>query len=276
MEPFVLKTKAYFFLDQWEKECPDLVVGFTTKNGGYSQKDFSSLNFGLHVGDEEESVCKNKQKLSDLLHFPTKNWVAAEQTHGINIKEIGKDECGRGSYLYHDSILDTDGFFTKEHGILLTLCFADCVPIFFLDKVTKTIGVAHAGWKGTVHGIAKEMIEAWKRAHIDPKNILVAIGPSICEKCYNVDDFVIDFVQKILVDVEKKPYNQIQEGQYQLDLKQLNKLLLVQSGIAESNISITDYCSSCHENEFFSHRRDHGKTGRMMSFIGWKEDSQSL
>ncbi|WP_442599422.1 peptidoglycan editing factor PgeF [Neobacillus sp. D3-1R] len=272
MEPFVLKTKEYFYLLQWGNEFPQLTAGFTTKNGGYSKEEFSSLNLGLHVGDSNELVCKNKQKLSDLIQIQTTNWVAAEQTHGINIKKISKSDSGRGTFEYSDSIRDTDGFYTSEKGILLTLCYADCVPIYFLDKKSKMIGVAHAGWKGTVHGIAREMIQKWTQEGIDPKNILVAIGPSICEKCYIVDDFVIDFVQKILEDVEEKPYNQIKEGQYQLNLKQLNKILLIQSGVLESNISVTNYCSSCHHNEFFSHRRDYGKSGRMMGFIGWKED----
>jgi polyphenol oxidase len=272
MEPFVLKTKEYFTIQLWEREMPNLVVGFTTKNGGFSSHSFSSLNFGFHVGDQNESVCQNKQKLSELLHIHTKNWVAAEQTHGINIKKISSKDCGSGSYKYSDSILDTDGLYTSEKGILLTLCYADCVPIYFLNKATNTIGIAHAGWKGTVNGIAKEMIEKWKSEGIDPNDIFVVIGPSICEKCYIVDDFVIEFVQKILEDVEKKPYNLISAGQYNLDLKQLNKMIIIQAGIPDMNISLTKFCSGCHEKEFFSHRRDQGKTGRMMSFIGWKED----
>jgi YfiH family protein len=275
MEPFVLKTKEYFTIEAWEKKWPDLVIGFTTKNGGVSQQDYSSFNFGFHVGDLVESVCHNKQKLSSIIEFPIENWVAAEQTHGINIKRIEKEVSGSGSYQYDDSIPDTDGFFTTDKGILLTLCYADCVPIYFIDKATKRIGIAHAGWKGSVNGIAKKMILNWVSEGSNPKDILVAIGPSICEKCYIVDDYVIDFVQKILEDVEKKPYNLIDKGQYHLNLKQLNKLLLIQAGINESNIFVTEYCSSCHEKEFFSHRRDNGKTGRMMSFIGWKEDSQT-
>ncbi|MFD2443441.1 peptidoglycan editing factor PgeF [Bacillus sp. CGMCC 1.16607] len=273
MEPFVLKTKEYFSLQPWAEEWPNLVVGFTTKNGGFSDQVFSSLNFGLHVGDQNDDVCKNKQKLAELLQFPTKFWVAAEQTHGKNIKEINVKHRGLGAYQYSDSIKDTDGFYTNQKGILLTLCYADCVPIYFIDKRTNTIGLVHAGWKGTVNGISVKMIDRWKQNGIHLDDILVVIGPSICEKCYVVDDFVINFVQKILEDVEKKPYNQIKDGQYQLDLKRLNQLLLIHSGIPESNISLTEFCSSCNASDFFSHRRDQGKTGRMMSFIGWKEDS---
>lgn len=270
MEPFGLKSKEFYTISPWENEHPDLVVGFTTKNGGYSSPPFQALNFGFHVGDTVEAVCKNKNMLSNILDFPLESWVAAEQTHGFNIKQVSKADCGLGSNSYDSSIPDTDGLFTSETGILLTLCFADCVPLYFLDKTSKTIGVAHAGWKGTVRGIAKEMVLAWQQSGIDLKNILVAIGPSICEKCYIVNDYVIEFVQKILEDVEKKPYNLITEGQYQLDLKLLNKMVLIQAGIPETNISVTKLCSSCHNNNFFSHRRDGGNTGRMMSFIGWK------
>jgi polyphenol oxidase len=270
MEPFGLKSKEFYTITSWENEHPDLVVGFTTKNGGYSLPPFGTLNLGFHVGDTVETVNQNKNILSNILDFPLSSWVAAEQTHGCNIKCVSKKESGLGSYSYDDAIPDTDGLYTTERGILLTLCYADCVPLYFLDKTSKTIGVAHAGWKGTVKGIGKEMVLAWQQAGMDLKNILVVIGPSICEKCYIVNDYVIEFVQKILEDVEKKPYNLISEGQYQLDLKLLNKMILIQAGIPETNISVSELCSSCHDKSFFSHRRDIGNTGRMMSFIGWK------
>jgi polyphenol oxidase len=270
MEPFGLKAKEFFTISSWENEHPDLVVGFTTKNGGYSLPPFHTFNLGFHVGDTIEAVCENKNLLSNILDFPLKSWVAAEQTHGTNIKHVVKSDCGSGSNSYEDAIPDTDGLFTSESGILLTLCFADCVPLYFLDRNSKRIGIAHAGWKGTVKGIAKEMVLSWQQLGIDLKNILVTIGPSICEKCYIVNDYVIEFVHKILEDVEKKPYNLLSEGQYQLDLRLLNKILLIQAGIPETNISVSKLCSSCQEDSFYSYRRDSGTTGRMMSFIGWK------
>jgi polyphenol oxidase len=272
MEPFVNKHNEFFTIESWEKAWSNLIAGFTTKNGGFSSMPYSTLNFGLHVGDSEESVVKNKQKLSALIDFPTKTWVAAEQTHGTVIKQIVKEDSGRGLINYSDSIQNTDGFYTQEKGILLTMCYADCVPIYYIDQITKTIGIVHAGWKGTVNGIATRMIDLWKTLGIDPQTILVTIGPSICKKCYIVDDYVINYVQNILEDVEQKPYNLIVKGQYHLDLKELNRLLLLKSGVKETNIHVTGLCSSCDEQEFFSFRRDNGTTGRMMSFIGWKED----
>ncbi|MHC0037247.1 peptidoglycan editing factor PgeF [Pseudoneobacillus sp. C159] len=272
MESFVLKGKEYLAIEEWENNWPNLVVGFSTKNGGLSKGDYSTLNMGFHVGDNSDIVCQNKQTIASIINFPLNNWVAAEQTHGINIKKVTSSDLGSGSFQYDDSILNTDGYYTNETGILLTLCFADCVPIYFIDDQSKMIGIVHAGWKGTVNGITREFVNTWRKIGIQKSNIKVAIGPSICKNCYIVDDYVINFVEKTLEDVEKKPYNLIKANQYHLDLSELNKQILIRYGIRESNILVTNYCTSCHSELFFSYRRDSGQTGRMMSFIGWKED----
>lgn len=271
MEPFVLNNQSYLLIETWMNQFPDLVAGMSTKNGGISSGGFKNLNLGFHVGDSLEAVCSNRSKLAELLQFPLTQWVGAEQTHEINLKKVTSADCGKGASSYESSFKETDGFYTNEENILLTLCFADCVPLFFISPDHRMIGAAHAGWRGTVNEIACRMIEAWMVEGINPDEIFVAIGPSICEKCYIVNDYVVNFVENILDDVEKKPYNQIKEGQYQLNLQEVNKLLLIKAGVPEKNILITNHCSSCNDAEFFSHRRDQGNTGRMLSFIGWKE-----
>ncbi|MBM4764009.1 peptidoglycan editing factor PgeF [Bacillus sp. B15-48] len=271
MEPFKLESKEYFAIQPWEEENPDLVVGFSTKVGGKSIGDFSRLNFGFHVGDDEDDVRHNRSLFSEKIQFPLAQWVGAEQTHDISIQKIKRFHQGKGAESYTTAFRRTDGFFTNEKGVLLTLCFADCVPLYFLDKENGYIGLAHAGWKGSVHGIAGEMMSLFVQNGSNPKDIFAVIGPSICKKCYIVDDRVVTLVEKVLEGVEKKPYNQINQGQYSLDLKKLNKQILVRSGLAETNILETSYCTSCNHNYFYSHRRDDGKTGRMIAFIGWKE-----
>ena len=159
-------------------------------------------------------------------------------------------------------------------------CFLLCVmqivfPYTFSIQVLGAIGIAHAGWKGTVHGIAEKMIQCFQSEGLKASEILVAIGPSICEKCYIVDERVIKLVQNKLEDVDIKPYNLISDQQYTLDLKECNKEILLKSGVQNKHILKTNLCTSCQKEYFYSHRRDHGKTGRMMSFIGWKEDLQS-
>lgn len=272
MEPFCLKDEQFFLIKDWMNDDQKLVAGFTTKNGGKSKNDFSTLNFGFHVHDQIEAVCQNRELLSTLIDFPIQSWVSAEQTHGIHIAKLEKKDRGKGSLSYEEAFSQTDGFFTTEKGILLTLCFADCVPLFFYSEKDHAIGIAHAGWKGSVHGIAEEMIRIFEEEQIAPEDISVVIGPSICENCYIVDEPVIQFVKNRLEDVEEKPYNLINEKEYKLNLKELNRQILLKAGIPDKNIQITEFCTSCHHDQFFSHRRDKGRTGRMMSFIGWKED----
>jgi polyphenol oxidase len=274
MEPFIINNKESFSLNAWTEHQPALAAGFSTKTGGVSSGEFSGLNFGFHVGDNEHSVCQNRSILAEKIGFKLDSWVGAEQTHEIHIQRVTAADRGKGAEQYKASFRQTDGFYTDEKGILLTLCFADCVPLYFLDRNTGLIGLAHAGWKGTVGGIGREMISLFAQNGSRKQDILAVIGPSICKKCYIVDNRVITFVEKILEGVEKKPYNQISEGQYALDLKLLNKQILMNSGIREENIQVTDYCTSCDSEFFYSHRRDKGATGRMVAFIGWKEDLQ--
>lgn len=271
-----MQEKSFFTIKSWVDQFPGLVAGITTKKDGNSKGEFASLNLGFHVGDSLLDVCSNRQKFAQQLDFPLHNWVGAEQTHNVAIKKVTKADRGKGSDSYEHAFKGTDGFYTDEKGILLTLCFADCVPLFFVAPERGMIGAAHAGWKGTVQQIAVHMVNHWKLEGITPEQIFAVIGPSICEKCYIVDNRVIDLVQNILEDVEKKPYNLIKDCQYSLDLREVNRQLLLKAGVPEKNILVTGYCSSCDREEFFSHRRDHGHTGRMLSFIGWKEDSFHL
>ena len=274
MEPFILKKNEFFTIDEWSRKNPELIAGFTSKNGGFSKEEYSTMNLGLHVNDSLDAVQSNRKRIAELIGFPLSKWVGAEQTHDIHIKKITTKDVGRGSLVYQNSFKSTDGFFTRDKGVLLTLCYADCVPLYFLHEESEAIGIAHAGWKGTVGGIATEMIRLFEAENIDKKGIQVMIGPSICKNCYVVDKRVIVLVEKLLEENENKPYNQIEDHQFELDLKQLNRVLLLKAGINEKNIKVTNFCTSCHDDHFFSHRRDNGKTGRMMSFIGWKEDLQ--
>lgn len=272
MEPFSLTKKEYFTIDSWMGKSPGLIAGFSTKNGGVSNGDFHGLNFGFHVGDAEKSVCENRVLFSEKIDFPLKDWVGAEQTHEVFIQKVSKADNGKGAHSYQTSFKGTDGFYTSEKGTLMTLCFADCVPLYFFDEKTGLIGLAHAGWKGSVGGIGKEMASLFVRNGSSLDNISAVIGPSICKKCYIVDRRVIDLVEKILEGVEKKPYNQINESQYSLDLKELNRQILINAGIKKEKILATNLCTSCDSNHFYSHRKDEGNTGRMLAFIGWKED----
>ncbi|MEH7387562.1 peptidoglycan editing factor PgeF [Bacillus sp. JJ1521] len=272
LEPFIHDTEQVLKVADWNKFSEKLVVGFTTKSGGESKAEYESLNLGLHVLDDKTLVVSNRKKLADILHFPPETWVCSEQTHKNKIAKVTKYDRGAGVFTYEDGIKDTDGLYTTEKDILLTLCFADCVPLYFFTPSKQFIGIAHAGWKGTVHDIAGEMVRAWKEVEgVKPEEIHALIGPSIGKCCYIVDDYVMNFV-KGLDHIDSKSYEKISDNQYRLELKELNYQLMVRAGIPPENIQVSSYCTSCENQLFFSHRRDAGKTGRMMSFIGFKED----
>jgi YfiH family protein len=251
----------------------EIMAGFTTKHGGMSSGAFATFNLGLHVGDDRAAVVRNRQRLADLLQFPLERWICCEQIHDARIEKVTAGQNGRGAADYSSAIAGTDGLYTDEAGLLLALCFADCVPLYFMAPKHGMIGLAHAGWKGTVKNIAGEMVRLWQeREHIPPADIHVAVGPSIGACCYVVDDRVIVHVDRVLQGEQPPVYRQVSPGQYALDLKALNQMLLMKAGIRKNHIYISSYCTSCADHLFFSHRRDRGKTGRMMAFIGRKEE----
>ncbi|MGE6674350.1 peptidoglycan editing factor PgeF [Bacillus pumilus] len=249
----------------------EVLAGFTTKNGGFSLSPYQSLNTGLHVGDDASSVQLNRQVIADATAVPLSDWVFADQTHEDRIKKVTKEQRGKGSLHYHEALPGTDGLYTSEPNIMLALCFADCVPLYFLAPQHGLIGTAHAGWKGTVKQIGAKMIELWvNQEGAKTDQIQVVIGPSIGSCCYIVDDVVLNQVKQ-LPFLTWDVYSEISQGQYKLDLKTLNKNVLLHAGMKEENIHVSSMCTSCNDQLFFSHRRDQGKTGRMMSFVGFKE-----
>ncbi|MBM7659443.1 YfiH family protein [Bacillus mesophilus] len=273
MEPFQLAQDEFFRISPWQDQFPHVMAGFTSKNGGFSTDSFCTFNLGLHVHDSKESVNKNRKKLSQIIKFPTEEWVCSEQVHDHHIKKVTRSDRGKGVYVYEEGIPHTDGIYTDESNVLLTSVYADCVPLYFFVPSRGLIGLAHAGWKGTVKQIASRMVKCWiEDEGVNIKDIFVAIGPSIHDCCYVVDDRVINEVVQTLAEGDKPPFKEVSSGQYSLHLSDLNHLLLKKMGIKESNILISSRCTSCEEDLFFSHRRDQGKTGRMMSFIGYKED----
>ncbi|MEK4963926.1 MULTISPECIES: peptidoglycan editing factor PgeF [Heyndrickxia] len=267
-EPFIKTQAVYYTVGAWQKN--GICAGFTVKNGGASTNFPGSLNLAFHVNDDPESVRKNREIIASAAGFPLSNWIGAEQTHEDHVQRVTRKDAGKGAADYRSSFPHTDGLYTDEKEILLVLAFADCVPVFFFAPKYGRVGIAHAGWKGTTRGIAAKMVEKWVKDGVPLDEIEVAIGPSICGECYLVDDRVIQAVRPWTGKEEKLPYVEKSPGQYALDLKQLNKIILQQAGIPESRIAISSLCTSSCEEDFFSHRRDHGATGRMLGFIGIK------
>ncbi|WP_203290125.1 peptidoglycan editing factor PgeF [Metabacillus sp. cB07] len=275
--PLNLQHETYLNSPDWEQLNEDLIIGFTTKNGGVSSGHFQSLNLGLHVHDDPGCVTENRKILASAVNMPLEHWVYADQVHDSSIYKARREDRSKGTMNYASAVPETDGLYTDEEDLMLSLCYADCVPLFFYEPEKRLVGTAHAGWKGSVLDIGGKMARTWTQNEGVPgKSIYAIIGPSIGPCCYTVDDYVIDRVNNALSKDFPSPYEEVSAGQYSLDLKLLNKYLLLKAGLSESRILTSPLCTSCESSLFFSHRRDQGKTGRMAGFIGLKGRQKQL
>lgn len=251
----------------------DITAGFTIRSGGFSPSPFHSNNMAFHVGDTTENVIKNREKLAAAAGRPLSTWTAAEQVHKADIIRVEKQDAGKGAWTREGRIAEADGMYTQSPDVTLVSFYADCVPLYFHAPRKGLIGLAHAGWKGTALNIGARMIEIWEKTElVEPEDIYVVIGPCISAQHYEVDKAVINAVEQKLEPSALKPWTKNSDGGYQLDMKALNHQLVEQAGVPGEQIEVTSYCSYEDEQLFFSHRRDQGKSGRMMSFIGKNED----
>ncbi|WP_051314737.1 peptidoglycan editing factor PgeF [Alteribacter aurantiacus] len=255
------------FIDVARVEQVEMSAGFSTKHGGESIGPYESLNLGLHTEDDPRTVVKNREKLAKAAGFQLNEMVVGEQIHSNQIKEITASDRGAGSTTLETAIKGTDGFFTKDKGVLLVSMYADCVPLYFFAPKEGLVGLAHAGWKGTVGNIAGGMLKAFKEAGAHPKDVYTAIGPSISMPCYEVDERVVKQVNRLPLNA-KDSVKKTRKDHYLINLKAINRDLLLAEGVQENRVFVSTHCTYEQSDLFYSHRRDNGKTGRMMSFIG--------
>lgn len=266
------QTGKHLVIEEWQKDNSLVNAGFTMRDGGYSPMPFNSLNMGFHVNDDSRFVQDNRKAFADEINFPIRYWVGSKQVHGTHIEKVTEEDRGKGSMDFETAISDADGLYTKDENVLLTSLYADCVPLYFYSPKNNLIGLAHAGWRGTVGKIGPKMVELWcEKENADIHDIRAAIGPAIGECCYEVDEKVIREV-KASLNKEENPdvFKANNNEKYQLNLQKLNEILLLQAGVLPENIIVSKQCTSCENSLFFSHRKDNGRTGRMMSFIGRK------
>lgn len=279
MEPFVKHVKegqpVLFTIDSWLEQYKELTAGFTSRQGGVSETPYATLNCGLHVKDKPEHVIRNRELLAEAIGQPFDAFTYGEQVHGNEVTVVSLKEKGKGRTSRESAIQAKDGFITREKGIVLCAQFADCVPLFFYDPVQQVIGLSHAGWKGSVLNISMATISLMTHTFgSQPSDIRAAIGPSIGVCCYEVDETVASRVYTALHEINAAPDEQLsvirgkENGKYMLNLQELNRKLLEQAGILSSHIEVTQLCTSCSSDDFFSHRKEGGSTGRMVAWMG--------
>ena len=242
--------------------------GFSTRKGGVSTGIFSSMNLNFKRGDDPDAVLENYRRMAAALNMRVEDMVLSDQTHTTNVRVITEEDRGKG-ILRPQDYSDVDGMITNVPGIVLVTSYADCVPLYFVDPVRKAIGLSHSGWKGTVGHIGQKTV--WKMHEVygsEPKDIVAAIGPSICQSCYEVSDdvaeafranFTADEAADILLDKGN--------GKYQLYLWNANWYVLRDAGILPEHLSVTDLCTACHPDLLWSHRKTNGQRGGLSAFL---------
>ena len=244
-----------------------VTAAFSTRLGGVSTKDQASMSFSFTVGDKKENVLENYRLFCDAIGVDRKNVVVAYQTHTANIRKVTKEDIGKGVFKKQD-YTDIDGLVTNEKGIVLVTQYADCTPLLFFDPVKRVAATSHGGWRGTANEIALKTVEIMVNDYgSKAQDILCAIGPNISKCCYEVDDPVIDEINKLKYLNKSLCYDVKGGGKYMLDLKQVNKQILLHAGIKEENIDIADLCTCCNSDIFHSHRASKGRRGTLAAMI---------
>lgn len=240
---------------------------FTTRAGGVSEEIFDSLNLSFTRGDDESAVMENYDRLAAALDTRKEQFVCTDQTHTTNVIRVGKEDCGYG-VTRQKPYTDVDGLVTDEPGVVLSTFFADCVPLYFVDTVNRAIGLSHSGWRGTVGRMGQRTLEKMATEFgTNPKDVVAAIGPSICQDCYEVsEDVAKEFIKEFRGHADEILINK-GNGKYQLDLWKTNEIVLIEAGVNKENIAVTNICTCCNPDLLFSHRASKGKRGNLGAFM---------
>ena len=245
--------------------------GFSTRIGGVSEGVFSSMNLSFSRGDDEACVRENFKRMAETIGVEPNSLVFAAQTHTTNVRKVTAGDKGKG-IVYPLDYQDVDGLITNESGICLTTFYADCVPLFFIDPVHKAIGLSHSGWRGTVGKMGQETLRRMREEYgTDAKDVIAAVGPSICQDCYEVSEDVIEKFKEAFDEIYwGELFYQKENNKYQLNLWKANEIILLEAGVPKENIAVTNVCTNCNSDVLFSHRATKGERGSLAAFMALK------
>jgi polyphenol oxidase len=225
-----------------------------TRKGGVSPEPWLSLNVGGLRGDDPQRVYQNRVKAFQVLDRKPESVYDVWQIHSAEVI------CTNGSRPRNVPHRKADAILTDCEEVTLFMRFADCVPILLADPVRKVVGLVHAGWLGTVKGVVKGTIQVLQETYgSNPRDILASVGPSIAQHHYPVGPEVVDVVRKAF-DTDASSLLVDRDGRYHFDLWAANRLLLERAGV--SQIENPEICTACNIQDWYSHRGEHGLTGR--------------
>lgn len=237
-----------------------IVHGAFARLGGSSQGPFASLNVGWHVGDDPEHVKANHETICSAVGLDTQTLVSCRQVHGDVVAVVSGGDGGQ-------TLRNTDALITNQRGLLLLIRLADCVPVFLHDPENKVIGLAHAGWKGTLLEIAAKTVRSMvETCGSRPEAIRGGLGPAIGPCCFEVGPEVVAAVRALFADEADIVLDMLPSGKAHLDLWKANAQQLRAAGVTQ--IETADICTCCRKDLFYSHRGENGHTGRFAAVMG--------
>ena len=232
---------------------PGLAAAESTRHGGVSPPPYASLNLGFHTDDRPENVLENRRRFLAALGISPDNLATAHQVHGNKVL-IARQP---GHYEGYDALI------TDQKGIFVAVGTADCTPILVYDPVREAVAAIHAGWRGTAQQVAQAALLAMQAAFgTQPGDCHAYIGACIDQDHYEVDENVA----RHFASEHKR--EDAARGKWFVSLKEANKAQLLETGIPEEQIEVSPYSTWTHNEDYFSHRKENGATGRMLAVIG--------
>ncbi len=242
---------------------------FSSRLGGVSKEHLGTMNLSYTRGDEQENVDENYRRIARVLGCQVDDIVCSDQTHTTNVRKVTTKDKGKGVITSRD-YSDIDGMITNEPGVVLATFYADCVPLFIVDPVNRAIGLSHSGWRGTVNRMGAVTLQEMEREYgTRPEDVQVAIGPSICQTCYEVSRDVAEAFREAfpLQGENKRLLYQKNEEKFQLNLWYANECVFREAGVPKEQIEVTDICTCCNPDILFSHRASKGMRGNLGAFL---------
>ena len=237
---------------------------FTTRYGGVSEGIFASFNLGSNRGDEPEKVREHYRRLCELFGVGIDDCAVTKQVHENVVRIVDKRDR---HVCMSDVPYEADGIVTKEKGLPIICMVADCVPVLLWDGVNQVIGAIHCGWRSSVGDILRNAVEAMESLGAKAEYIHAAIGPAIGRCCFETDDDVPEAIEKYLDGETEGLFDRRADGKTMVDLRAANAGRLLQLGLREENIDISDECTFCSHEKYWSHRYTKGNRGSQAAVI---------
>ncbi|MEG0597436.1 MAG: peptidoglycan editing factor PgeF [Oscillospiraceae bacterium] len=239
--------------------------GFSTRLGGVSEGVFSSMNLGTTRGDLPDNVRENYRRFCAAIGTDVTKIVMSNQVHSCHIRAVTAADV-KGD-IYDPEGYETDGLITDVPGICLTIFAADCLAVLLCDPVRKVACAVHAGWRGTAGGIAAQAVRKMEGYGCERKNIVAAIGPGIDKCCFETHRDVPDAMTALMGDTARPFIEPLPGGKFHVDLKGMNRQILLDAGLTAEHIALSGDCTSCLPEKYWSHRVTGGVRGSQVAMI---------